>query len=449
MSTLPPFDAPTTPIEAVRSAGRRSGPLGGLLSGWRAPQHRDGMALVLSSALSSGIGLLFWVLAARLFDPATVGLNSAALAAMTLLGTAAQLNLGNAMLRFVPVAGASVRSLVIGCYAVALVAAAAVGAVFVIGADLWAPDLLDAVGRPALFAFFVISTPVWTMFVLQDYVLTAIKRATVVPVENLVFAVLKIVLLVAAAWLGTASGIAVSWVVGTILVVAFMTVWLLRALRTSPVGDTGAVPSGPVPPVSVRDVAQFVRADYAGTVCWLAAVFGLPLVVLALDGPEGAATYGVAWQIAFALYLVVNGMGQSLVAHQAGDPSGLQAAVRGMVVKAFTLLLPAVVVVAAGAYLLLSLFGSEYASSGWLLLALLALSSIPNVVTQAAVWSARVQRRGAVLFGIPAVLAVTVIAGTAILMPSLGVTGAGVAWLGAQTLVAVAILIQRWRTGSR
>jgi len=36
--------------------------------GWRAPQHRDGMALVLSSGVASGVGLLYWVLAARLFD---------------------------------------------------------------------------------------------------------------------------------------------------------------------------------------------------------------------------------------------------------------------------------------------------------------------------------------------------------------------------------------------
>jgi O-antigen/teichoic acid export membrane protein len=117
--------------------------------------------------------------------------------------------------------------------------------------------------------------------------------------------------------------------------------------------------------------------------------------------------------------------------------------VRSMVVKALTLLLPAVVVVAAGSYLLLSVFGSEYAASGSLLLTLLALSAIPNVVTQATVWAARVQRRGAVLFGVPAALAATVFLGTWLLMPSLGVTGAGVAWLGGQTLAAAAILLHR------
>jgi hypothetical protein len=71
---------------------------------WWAPQHRDGMALVLSSGVSSAIGMLFWVLAARLFDQATLGVNSAALSAVTLLASASHLNMGNALLRFVPVA---------------------------------------------------------------------------------------------------------------------------------------------------------------------------------------------------------------------------------------------------------------------------------------------------------------------------------------------------------
>lgn len=437
MCAIHPFDAPTVPVQQIRPVRR---PLG-LLTGWRAPQHRDGMALVLSSALSSGIGLLFWVLAARLFDQATVGLSSAALSAMTLLGSAAQLNLGNAMLRFVPVAERSTRALVATCYMVAVATATCVGAVFALGAALWAPDLLAAVGKPALVLFFVISTPVWTMFVLQDSALTAIKRATVVPLENFVFSVLKLLLLLAAAGLGMAGGIAVSWVVATILIVTAVTLFLARVLPAGPPRGSAAAS-----PVSLRDVASFVRADYAGSVCWQAAIFGLPLLVLALSSPEDAGTYGITWQITAALYLVIDGMGQSLVAHQAADPAGLPAAVRSMVVKAMTLLVPAVAVVALGAYLLLSLFGSTYAASGSVLLALLALSAIPNVVTQATVWAARVQRRGAVLFSVPAALSAIVFVGTWLLMPALGVTGAGAAWLGAQIVVATAVLLLRRRS---
>jgi len=435
MTTLHDHPAPTR--------GRSSRLLPGLLRGWRTPQHRDGLALVLSSGLTSGLGLLFWILAARLYDSATVGVNSTVLSAMTLLGTAAQLNLGNALLRFVPVAGRHVRALVVGCYAAAVAAATLAGAVFALGASWWAPGLHAVFGGSELVAFFTLSTPVWAMFVMQDYILPALKKATLVPVENLVFSVLKIVFLGGSAALGMWSGIAVSWVVATAVIVLLVSIYLMRVLPRSPDSDADVDQDGEAPAVTVRDVASFVRGDYVGTVLLLAAVFGLPLVVLARLGPEAAAVYGIAWQIAYALYLVVNGMGQSLVAHLAADPQKVEAARRSMVHKAMALLVPAVVVIAAAAYPLLSLFGAHYADEGSLLLVLLVLSAIPNVITWSTVWAARVRRDGRVLFGLPAAITTTVIAGSWFLMPVMGVLGTGVAWLGAQSVAAAGVLLVR------
>jgi O-antigen/teichoic acid export membrane protein len=429
MTTLQddPAPASTSPLSRVS----------GVLRGWRTPQHRDGLALVLSSGITSVLGLVYWILVARLYDPATVGVNSAVLSTMTLLGTAAQLNMGNALLRFVPVAGRQVRALVVGCYAVAIVVAASAGAVFALGASWWAPELYAAFGGSQLLAFFVVSAPIWTMFVIQDYVLPAIKRATLVPLENLVFSVLKIVLLGGAAALGMSSGIALSWVAATGVIVLIVTVYLVRTLPRR----TESEPAGTA--VSVRDIASFVRSDYLGVVFLLAAVFGLPLIVLARLGPEAAAVYGVVWQIAYAFYLVVNGMGQSLVAHVAAEPHQLEAAYRSMITKAMTLLVPSVLGCAVLAHPVLSLFGTTYADEGSLLLALLALSAIPNVITSSAVWAARVRRDGRVLFGLPAAIMTAVIAGSWFLMPVLGVLGTGVAWLGAQTVAAAGVLLVR------
>jgi O-antigen/teichoic acid export membrane protein len=387
--------------------------------------------------------LVFWILAARLYDPATVGLNSTLLSSMALLGTAAQLNLGNALLRFVPVAGRRTRALVVACYGVAIAAAATAGAVFALGSSWWAPLLHAAFGEShgesQLLAFFVVSTPVWTMFVIQDYVLPAIKRATLVPLENLVFSVLKILFLGGAAVLGMRSGIAVAWVGATALIVLIVAVWLARVLPRRSSADLATAP------FTMRDITAFVRADYAGTVFLLAAVFGLPLVVLARLGPEAAAVYGITWQIAYAFYLVVNGMGQSLVAHVAADPDRLETARRSMIGKAMLLLVPAVLVCAVVAYPLLSLFGPLYADEGGLLLALLALSAIPNVITWSTVWAARVRRDGRVLFWLPAAITTAVIGGSWFLMPVMGVIGTGVAWLGVQSVAAAGVLVVRAR----
>ncbi len=83
--------------------------------------------------------------------------------------------------------------------------------------------MVDAVGYVPLLVFFAVATPVWAIFTMQDYLLTALKRATVVPVENLVFALLKMGFLAAAVGLSYVFGIAVSWLVATVLIVLAVT----------------------------------------------------------------------------------------------------------------------------------------------------------------------------------------------------------------------------------
>jgi O-antigen/teichoic acid export membrane protein len=418
--------------------------LRGVLAGWRAPQHRDGLALVLSSGLTSVIGLLYWVVAARLFPPEILGVNNTLISTMTLIAVGAQLNLGNALLRFVPVAERSARRLVFTCYGLGIAVAGVAGGLFALGAGWWAPELQHAVGGGPLVAFFVLATPVWTVFVIQDYVLTAVKRATLVPLENLAFSLLKIALLGAGALVAFDLVIAVSWMVATALIVLAVTGYLLRVL---PAPSPGEPPVAS--PVRPRAVARFVSADWTGGLFTNAVEFGLPLLVLVTLGAEQAATFGVTWAIAYGLYLVSHGMGQSLVAHVAAEPAALAAARRSTVTRSLALILPAALVIVPGAGLILSIFGAHYAATGTTLLALASLSAVPNVIVTAALFGARVQQQRAVLLGVPAAVAVLVIPAALVLMPVLGLTGVGVALVVGQTVVAVAILIRYRMSGGR
>jgi O-antigen/teichoic acid export membrane protein len=402
------------------------------------PVARDGLALVLSYGLTSAVGLLYWVVAARLFAPATVGVNSVALSTMQLLGGVAHLNLTQALLRFGPVAGRQTRRLMLACYAVAATVAALVGLGYAAGTPWWAPEMVGAVGYVPLLVFFAVATPVWAIFTMQDYLLTALKRATVVPVENLVFALLKMGLLGAAVGLSYVFGIAVSWLVATVLIVAAVNAWLLRAIPQQAVGE-------PVEPVRARVVARFVRSDYAGATLWQVAMNGLPALVLARLGAADAAVYGIVWTITISLYLIPSGMAQSMIAHTAGDPARAAAARRAMVRRSSALVVPAAVLLSAGAYPVLWLFGEHYAQQGSWALALAALSAIPQVVTASTIAQARVQQRMRVLVLVPGSLAVAVLVASWVLMPVLGITGVALAWLVVQTVGAVVLLARERR----
>ncbi|MDT7579223.1 MAG: hypothetical protein QOK35_487 [Pseudonocardiales bacterium] len=443
--TLPEARDATEPIPVSADPGPSAGSgMKSLAKGWRDPQNRDGMALVLSSAVSSAVGLLYWVVAARMFDAETVGVNSTLVSTLGLLGILAQLNLGSAMLRFVPVVGRGARSLVAACYATGVVAAVVIGSVFALGAGWWAPELRAAVGAGALLAYFALSTPFWTVFTMQDYLLTGLKRATVVPFENLAFALLKIGLLVVGGLLGLNGAIAGSWALGMAVTVLAVTIYLLRVLPPHQ-----PRPQRPTSPVSLRSMSGFVAADWIGSMCLTVVNFGLPLLVFSRLGADAAATFGVTWQIAYALYLVPIGMGQSLVAHVAAEPSELGPAHRQMLIKSLTLVVPAAFVLGTGSWLILMVFGKHYASTGSVLLALAALSAVPASVNLAGVAAARVSQQRVGQFGITLAIAVIVIPAAWVLMPVWGLTGVGIALLGGQTVVAVTVLLLRRITRHR
>ncbi|MBV8941563.1 MAG: hypothetical protein JO240_07515, partial [Solirubrobacterales bacterium] len=69
------------------------------------PLAQGGLFLAINSALIGLLGVVYWIEAAHLFGAATVGRNSALIAAMNVLSGLAQLNFARALSGLVPRAG--------------------------------------------------------------------------------------------------------------------------------------------------------------------------------------------------------------------------------------------------------------------------------------------------------------------------------------------------------
>ena len=76
--------------------------------------------------------------------------------------------------------------------------------------------------------WFIVATMAWTIFALQDSVLVGLRQATWVPLENLVFSIVKLILLVTMATLLNAYGIFVSWAIPMALLLLPIN-WLIFA----------------------------------------------------------------------------------------------------------------------------------------------------------------------------------------------------------------------------
>jgi O-antigen/teichoic acid export membrane protein len=425
----------STSAAAIRSLRSRSRALLNAATHYD-PLLRNAHLLTLSSVLTSLFGALYWALGAHWYSAEVIGRNYAAVSAMMFLGGVGQLNLANAMVRFVPSAGPRTRRLVGRAYFVA----ATVTLLLTVGFVLLIPQLSPGLGflhTWGLGAWFAVATAGYAIFNLQDGVLTGLRRADWVALENGLFSAEKIGLLAVFAAVGAASGILASWMVGLALSLALTNTFLFtravpRHQRAVPeaAADTSTLTVG------------YVSADYVGAMCWLAAINLPPVIVLNRVGAAESAYFSVAWMAPFALYCFSSNMGYSLVVESARDVTRLDQ-YRRVLRHAGRVLLVAVVVLLAVAPLVLRLFGPAYARHGTVVLWLLTLSALPNLLNTTVVALSRARRRMRVVVGVLAGLAISVLGLTELLLPVLGITGAGAAWLIGQTLVAAVLLWRR------
>ena len=157
-----------------------------------------------------------------------MGASAAAISMLLFLSGAAQLNLRPALLRLLPESGARAAWLVQRVYILALTLST-LTAVLVFGGGAVAGAPWSAIGElvsPAGVGLLVVGTACWSIFNLQDGVLTGLRRTGWVPVENGIYALAKIGVLMAGVALLPTTGIVVSWIVPTIVIVVIVSVVL-------------------------------------------------------------------------------------------------------------------------------------------------------------------------------------------------------------------------------
>lgn len=403
---------------------------GKLLAHARTPLFGNGYALVMSSGISSALGLVYWALAARFYSPEDVGFNAATISAMMFLAGFAQLNLMSALMRFIPESGRQAARFILITYGVSMAVAAVACIVFGQVIGLWVPQLARIGSSPALLIWFTVATIGWCLFVLEDSAITGLRQSRWVPVSNGGFSIAKIALLVALAATFPAYGVFASWTIALALSVVLTNLLLFWRLvpRAKP-ADT------PTTPLSVGVISRFVFTDYLGSLCWLACTTLLPVVVASTAGIRATAYFYLAWQIGYGLHMVSINMGYSLVVEGTTDPRRLAAFSRRMLVLNLRIIVPAAAVVIIAAPYVMGLFGPDYAAQGTNLLRLLAIGAVPYSVVPVYISVVRVQRRVRRAAAALAVMCLLVLGLSEIFLRSFGLVGVGLAWLIAQTAV--------------
>ncbi|WDZ80772.1 phosphotransferase (plasmid) [Ensifer adhaerens] len=397
---------------------------------------KNGYALVASAGLTSVLGLVFWGLASRFYSPEQVGLGAALISTMLALGNISQLNMGNFLNRYLPASekDSAVR-LVLWAYALAVAAAAFLSTLAIIFISSVTPELSFLREQPVSAAAFVVATIAWTLFALQDSVLAGLRRATVVPIENAVFAVAKLLLL--ALFAGSSilgAGLYAAWILPLPLLLAGIN-WLIF-IRFLPRHRT----SGDAQKPDRQALTRYFGWDYLGTLASMTAMGIAPLIVLHYGGSANLAVYYISWEIVYGVYLISRSMGVSLLAEIAFDKTKLHRLAVDALIYTVAPLAGVVFVLLIAAPLLLSVLGMNASGTNSTLLRLFAISCLPwSVVTLILAVARATGRTQVVALAQVVTLAVVLGIGTPLVVVH-GAVGMAAAWFIAHSITAVGLL---------
>lgn len=368
-SFAPPIDATRRPrgrhrgsTGLLRTLGQRHGPI---LS--------NASSLFGCSLITSLIGFVFWWLAARMFPPSAVGYGSAAVSAMTLLGTFGMLGLGTVLIGELARRPRGSGGLV----SAALIASGTAGAVLAVGFVLVAPHLsrtpVPFAADGYTMALFALAVVVTSVSAVLDEALVGLLLGKVDLQRNVIFCLAKLLALYLLALVvhdRFGVSILLAWTLGA----AFSLLPVIVLLRLRGRSVLHAPQWG-----ILRRLTRAAASHNWLNLALQSPQTAIPIVATWLVSATAGGSFYAVWVIVTLAYMVPNHLSTVLYAVGAADNAVLGREIR------FTLRLsllagligvPALLVCASPG---LHLFGATYAEQGTLPLRLLALGYFPVI----------------------------------------------------------------------
>jgi O-antigen/teichoic acid export membrane protein len=410
------------------------------------PLLESAYSLMLSTVVTALVGLGFWVLAARLYPTDVVGRDGALIATMITLSTICQLNMHNALIRFLPGAGARTGRLAAVAYALSGVAAVVITAGFVVLIPHLSKQFEFIADNWTLALLYIAATFLWGVFTLQDSALTALRQAKWVPVENLIFGLLKLGALPLLLVMGSADGVFTAWIIPVVLLLIPVNWFIFRHaipshIGENPVRDSALSKFGPR-----NRLFKFLAQDYSADVLTHTSLTVLPLVVVALLGSGANAYFYMPFTIVQSFDSLFLNVATSLTVEGALDEERISELARKTVRHFGTLLALGVAILIIGAPVLLLLFGPAYADNGAPVLRLLAVGSLfrASLLLYSAV--CRLQGRGSRILFAEGAMCLLLLGLAFPLGKQFGLTGIALSWLLSAAVVAGAVAPRLVRT---
>jgi O-antigen/teichoic acid export membrane protein len=380
-------------------------------------------------------GFIFWIVAARLYSTESIGITSALISAVGLIAVLSTLGFEFSIIRFLPSYITKPGKLLNSCFAASGLLALILSTLFLLGLDIWAPDLIPVREQFWLIIAFIALSVSFTLSILTDRSFIALRKAQYALIQSAISGLVRFIPLLALVGVLATFGVFVSWVISF---VAAFTIGLFVLLGRA---HASYKPSVAIESNILKTVSRFSLLNYLVNLFWSAPGFILPLMVIYLLGADQNAFFYIGWAVGSVLFMIPQAISFTLLAEGSHDQEKLALNTRRSIKLISFLAIPAVLIVLVFGDWLLRAFGEAYSQNATELLRVLAISVLPLSVNSIYISIKRVQMAMSSIIALTVFVTLATLILSYILIPDHGIVGVGISWLVAHSLPALIILL--------
>ena len=406
--------------------------LGAMLS---EPLHKNAVYLMINTLGTSALGFVFWIIVYRHYVPEDVGLAVSLISTIILLAVFSTLGLNIGLVRFLPESKMQdTTSLINTSLTVGALSSLLFAVIFILGTDLWTPELTIIKEHGIFILLFLIFTVTQTISLLIASVFVARRQAKWVFINDTLLSgctkLFLIFLFLELKEVGIVSAWGISIAIGAIVSLSIILPRLYETYR----------PIVKIKLSGIREMLRFSMLNYICDILNRMPMLLMPLIIINLLSPSYAAYFYTPWLFASLLYAIPLSICTSLLAEGATDRENLSKSLKKAVKFLIIILLPAIPMIWILGYYLLLIFGQVYATNTLPLLRIFVIAVIPYSANVIFITLERIEKRMNLVILMYAIIATTTIGLSYLLIQKVGIIGIGWSWLIAHTIAQSVIL---------